>query len=111
MALIIARWQGDTFESNPHLAEMLKRKGVEHIYAFGIQSERCVESTCIGALNSGFRVTLLRGAHSTYDVDGKSAAEVEREVEHRLEERGAQVMDWEALVRRWEMLPGVWSGH
>ncbi|KAK1753609.1 Isochorismatase-like protein [Echria macrotheca] len=103
---LVQKTTRDTFESNPHLAEMLKRKGVEHIWAFGIQSECCVESTCIGALNAGFRVTLLRGAHSTYDVDGKSAAEVEKEVEHRLEGRGALIEDWEKVVRLWGAMIG-----
>jgi nicotinamidase-related amidase len=63
--------------------------------AFGIQSECCVLETCRGALGQGFKVVLLKGAHSTYDFEGKTAGEVEREVEERLEGERAEVVGWE----------------
>ena len=56
-------------------------------------------STCKGALDAGFRVVLLRGAHSTYDVDGKTAEMIQRDVEEEVKESGADVVDWEA----WEV--------
>ena len=82
---------------------MLQASGVADIIAFGVQSECCVESTCRGALAAGFRVTLLGGAHSTYDDAGakKSAAEIERDVEARLRARGAVVVPWEEAVDMW----------
>ncbi|KAJ4985824.1 hypothetical protein SVAN01_08722 [Stagonosporopsis vannaccii] len=86
---------GDTFTSNPRLADELRASGVKTIVAFGIQSECCVLSTCRGALRERFRVVLLRGAHGTYDMDGKTAAEVEREVEDVLAGEGAEVVGWE----------------
>ncbi|KAI8940412.1 hypothetical protein NX059_004102 [Plenodomus lindquistii] len=85
----------DTFESNPQLAAQLKDEGVETIVAFGIQSECCVLSTCRGALAAGFNVILLKGAHSTYDVDGKKAETIEEEVESQLESAGAEIVPWE----------------
>jgi nicotinamidase-related amidase len=63
--------------------------------AFGIQSECCVLSTCRGALASGFNVVLLKGAHSTYEIDGKSAEAIEGEVECQLERAGAELVPWE----------------
>jgi len=92
--------EGNTFETNTHLADMLKALGVREIVAFGIQSECCVESTCRGAREAGFGVTLLSGAHSTYDLvsEGKTAEEIEREVEGRLREVGVRVEDWEGVV-------------
>ena len=53
-------------------------------------------STCRGALAAGFRVVLLRGAHSTYDADGKTAAEIEGDIERVLEGEGVEVVDWES---------------
>ena len=79
---------------------MLKTRGVSDIVAFGIQSECCVESTCRGAREEGFNVTLLSGAHSTYDVEGKSAEEIEAEVEERLREVGVKIESWEDIVPR-----------
>ncbi|OKO97723.1 hypothetical protein PENSUB_9885 [Penicillium subrubescens] len=75
---------GDTFESNQQLADQLKAEGIEEIVAFGIQSECCVQSTCEGALAAGFKVVLLQGAHSTYDMGSRKAEEIEREVEEKL---------------------------
>jgi nicotinamidase-related amidase len=92
---------GDTFESNPNLGSELKALGVEEIIAFGIQSECCVESTCNGALAAEFKVTLLSGAHSTYDSGGKTAEEIERDVENRLRLEGVKVVPWEEAMDVW----------
>ncbi|KAK3367856.1 Isochorismatase-like protein [Podospora didyma] len=100
--LLIHKTTRDTFETNPDLAAMLTASGVKEIIAFGIQSECCVESTCKGALEAGFGVTLLAGAHSTYDADGSSAVEIERAVEGRLQESGARIVPWEDAVAAWE---------
>ncbi|KAK3376159.1 Isochorismatase-like protein [Lasiosphaeria ovina] len=100
--LLVSKTTGDTFESNPDLAAMLAASGVGEIVAFGVQSECCVESTCRGALTAGFGVTLLSGAHSTYDLGGKSAVDVEREVELRLRDCGVKVVPWQTVVAKWE---------
>ncbi|KAK4149141.1 Isochorismatase-like protein [Chaetomidium leptoderma] len=98
----IPKWTRDTFESNPNLASELKAAGIGEIIAFGIQSECCVESTCSGAIAAGFKVTLLSGAHSTYNSGSKTAEEIEREVEERLRAKGAMVVPWEEAVAAWE---------
>jgi nicotinamidase-related amidase len=54
-----------------------------------------VLSTCRGALAAGFNVVLLKGAHSTYDSDGKLAGEIEGEVEFQLEKAGVKIVPWE----------------
>jgi nicotinamidase-related amidase len=95
---------GDTFTSNPDLAAELKASGIQHIVAFGIQSECCVESTCNGALDAGLEVTLLSGAHSTYNDGDKMAEQIEGEVEDRLRLRGARVVPWEKVAAAWEKL-------
>lgn len=92
----------NTFESNADLADRLKDAGITRIVAFGLQSECCVGETCKGALAAGFQVSLLRGAHSTYDDRGKTAAEIEREVEDMVVARGGEVVGWEDAVARWK---------
>jgi nicotinamidase-related amidase len=84
----------DTFISNPQLANDLKSEGIGHIVVFGIQSEYCVKSTCEGALAAGFRVSLLQGAHSTYDVASRKAEEIETEVEETLRKAGVEIVPW-----------------
>lgn len=61
-----------------------------------------MQETCKGALAAGFQVTLLQGAHSTYDTNGKSALEIEREVETLLSGKGASVVPWEDAVASWK---------
>ncbi|KAK4119823.1 Isochorismatase hydrolase [Parathielavia appendiculata] len=104
---LIHKTTRDTFASNPDLAAELKAAGINHIIAFGIQSECCVESTCNGAIDAGFGVTLLSGAHSTYDDGDKTAEDIEREVEDRLEKRGADVIDWTEAAFMWDKGHGI----
>jgi hypothetical protein len=60
-------------------------------YRVNVACLRLVE----GRSGQGFKVVLLKGAHSTYDFEGKTAGEVEREVEERLEGERAEVVGWE----------------
>ncbi|KAF4947000.1 hypothetical protein FSARC_14066 [Fusarium sarcochroum] len=105
--LLVSKNQRDTFKSNPRLADQLRFEGVEHIVAFGIQSECCVVSTCKGALETGFRVTLLQGAHSTYDTKSKTALQIEQEVEDELKALGASIVSWESTIANWRDTGGL----
>lgn len=67
-----------------------------------MQSECCVVETSKGALEAGFKVTILQGAHSTYDTESRSAIDIERAIEEELEGRGAEVIPWEDAVASWE---------
>ncbi|KAL1910918.1 hypothetical protein Sste5344_003090 [Sporothrix stenoceras] len=102
--ILVPKTTRDTFESNPDLAQRLRDLNIGRIAAFGIQSECCVLSTCRGALAAGFDVTLLSGAHSTYDTDDKTAVEVERDVEAELHANGAHIVPWEDVARTWERI-------
>ncbi|KAJ5528331.1 hypothetical protein N7513_012490 [Penicillium frequentans] len=94
---VVRKTTGDTFESNPSLADELKNQRVATIVAFGVQSEACVRATCRGAVNAGFAVVLLQGAHSTYDNTdtGESAEDIERAVEQELQSIGVQIVPWD----------------
>ncbi|KAJ3511133.1 hypothetical protein NM208_g15460 [Fusarium decemcellulare] len=100
--LVVPKNTRDTFKSNPSLAEKLTAQGIKNIVAFGIQSECCVLETCKGALAAGFRVTLLQGAHSTYDAKDKTALQIEKEVEDELKGLGASIVPWETAVSDWK---------
>lgn len=93
---------GNTFETNPGLAAQLQDQGIGEIVVFGIQSECCVLETSKGALGLGFSLTILQGAHSTYDSGPKSAADIERNVEETLRQAGAQVIPWEDAISGWQ---------
>ncbi|KUI73345.1 Streptothricin hydrolase [Cytospora mali] len=100
--VLVAKTTRNTFETNPDLADKLKADGITEVITFGIQSECCVVETSKGALDAGFKVTFLQGAHSTYDTESRSAVEIERAVEEELKGRGAEVIPWEDAVASWE---------
>jgi len=74
-----------------------------------MQSEYCVDSTSRGALGAGFKVTLLQGAHSTYDKGSKFATDIEKDIEQALQRDGADVIPWEDAVASWQR--GIVSSH
>lgn len=93
---------GDAFESNPELAKQLKGQGITHLVAVGIQSECCVEATSKGALTAGFQVSLLNGAHSTYNSGDATALEIEKDVEELLEGLGANIVSYGDTIKAWK---------
>jgi nicotinamidase-related amidase len=74
---------------------------VTKVVTFGIQSDACVRGTSKGALAAGFDVTVLQGAHSTYDEGGKTAVEIERAIDEELAAGGAHIVPWQDVVRQW----------
>jgi nicotinamidase-related amidase len=96
----------DTFKSNADLHTKLEEQyGITDIVTCGIQSECCVRSTSLGALEAGFNVTVLSGAHSTYDErkgNMRKAGQIERDVDEELEGKGARIRKWEDVVKVWE---------
>ncbi|RSL59264.1 hypothetical protein CEP54_007334 [Fusarium duplospermum] len=100
--ILVSKTTRDTFKSNPGLAEQLKAQGIEHIVAFGIQSDCCVFETSKGALEAGFRLTLLQGAHSTYDSKESTALEIEKSIEDSLRALGAKIVPFEIAVDSWK---------
>lgn len=70
--------------------------------AFGVQSDCCVLETSKGALEAGFRLTLLQGAHSTYDSKEATALEIETSIEDSLRALGARIIPFETAVGGWK---------
>jgi nicotinamidase-related amidase len=94
---------GDVFESNPDLAVSLRTQSIEHLVVVGLQTDYCVRASILGAIASGFeasKITLLRGAHSTYDntSTGKSYQQIKEDVEKQLADLGVTLQDWNKFV-------------
>jgi len=111
---VIHKTTRDAFESpgNEDLAEKLKGLGIGRwVYVCGIQSEYCVLSTVKGLLRAGFgggrdsNIVLVEGAHSTYDGEGKTAVEIEEEVQREVGEIMAT-----AAVKNMKGVDGVKGG-
>ncbi len=85
---VIQKDRGDAFEKTG-LGELLRKKGVEGIVACGLVSHGCVRATCLGGLNQGFTVALLRGGHTNW---AKDAAEWIEAVEEELSAAGVEIV-------------------
>ncbi len=85
----------DAFASTP-LADTLAALGVTRLVVAGLQSEFCVRSTVLGALERGFEVTLVADAHATYDAAGRPAEQISADVNAELAGR-ATIVAAEAL--------------
>jgi len=92
---LVAKTDGNTFKSNPNLADQLRSRSINSIYTLGFQSQNCVRCTSEGASKLGFKTTILSGAHSTNGEEGKTAEQLEMEVEEELRGCGVQVLPWE----------------
>ena len=89
--LVVRKTTMNVFESNPELAAELRSRGIDQLEMIGVQSELCLRSSALGALENGFKISVPEGLHSTYDgghpgaTEGPSASEQRREVQSELE--------------------------
>jgi nicotinamidase-related amidase len=58
------------------LQDELTARGITHLVVSGCVTEQCVDTTCRSALSHGFDVTLVGDAHTTWDNDLLTAAQV-----------------------------------
>lgn len=58
------------------LQETLVSNNVKRLIVAGIQTEFCIDTTCRRAFSLGYEVILVKDAHSTWDTDQLSAAQI-----------------------------------
>lgn len=73
--LIIDKTTPDSFYGTPLQAE-LEARGIHRLILTGIQTDLCVDTTCRRAFSLGYKVTLVRDAHSTWNSRHLSAAQI-----------------------------------
>ncbi|MHA1967760.1 MAG: cysteine hydrolase family protein [Candidatus Hodarchaeales archaeon] len=73
--LIVQKNTPDSF-FNTNLAELLYSFHITHLYILGLQTEYCVDTTVRRAFSLGFKVTLVRDAHSTWDSSNLKAYQI-----------------------------------
>jgi nicotinamidase/pyrazinamidase len=75
------------------LNELLKERGIRRVFVCGVATEYCVKNTCIGALNLGYTVFLLRDA-----IKGIKKESSELTVNELLN-KGCIAINFEEIVR------------
>lgn len=73
--VVIQKWAADAFQETA-LEEELKKQGIRHLVIAGNQTETCVDETIRSANRLGFKVTLAKDAHGTWDTELLSAEQI-----------------------------------
>jgi nicotinamidase-related amidase len=73
--LIIQKKTPDSFYETI-LKQELDNKEINEVVITGIQSEVCVDTTCRRAYSLGYKVTLVKDAHSTWNTQNLTASQV-----------------------------------
>jgi nicotinamidase-related amidase len=94
--VVLKKQASSSFEGTD-LDDQLKAKGVTELVMCGLQSEFCVSNTTRSALQLGYSVRVASDGHNTWPSDGRSAAEIEAEVNNQLARVGALLDTTEGL--------------
>jgi nicotinamidase-related amidase len=71
---IIHKQHGNAFEDTD-LENTLKSKNIASLVVMGLVTHGCVKATCLGALQLGYDVTLVKDGHSSYSKDASRLIE------------------------------------
>lgn len=87
---IIDKHECNSFEGT-NLADYVPEGST--IVVCGMQSQWCIRATCLGALEKGYTVKLVHGAHATYDDSSEVTAQViQARIEKELMEAGVHLV-------------------
>jgi len=70
----------------------------DDVVIVGMQSEFCVRETALAALAQGLSVTLVRGAHGTFDHEERTATEIAAAIEAELAQAGTRILDADSVT-------------
>ena len=68
--LYIQKIHGNAFEETK-LKDIFDEQGIKEIIVCGLVSNGCIKATCIGGVEKGFKVQLIRNGHSTWNKKAK----------------------------------------
>ena len=84
---IVHKQHGNAFEETG-LDQALKSRNVASVVITGLVTHGCVRATCLGALQLGYKVILVRDGHSSYS---KQADKLIEEWNQKLSAQGAEL--------------------
>lgn len=94
---IFSKTVGNAF-TNPTFRDWIDGSAVSKIILLGAQTDQCVALTHAGALEHGLSVIVVADAHSTWDSNGQSAANIIEQYNQSFEAAGSPLVSVAALV-------------
>ena len=73
--VIIQKQHPDSFQDT-NLKRELESMDIKKLIIAGMQTEYCIDTTCRRAYSLGYKVTLVKDAHSTWDTDLLTAVQI-----------------------------------
>lgn len=73
--IVIQKRHPDAFQETSLRSE-LESRGITRLIIAGIQTEYCIDTTCRRAYSLGYKVTLVKDAHSTWDTNHLTAPQI-----------------------------------
>jgi nicotinamidase-related amidase len=73
--IVIRKHTPDSFHET-NLQSELEARYIRQLIIAGMQTEMCIDATCRRAHELGYEVTLVKDAHSTFDSDRVTAAQI-----------------------------------
>lgn len=89
--LVVRKTTQNVFESNPDLAAELRARGITELEFVGVQSDMCLGASAKAAHELGFKISVERNMHATYDggypgsEDPTPATEISDRIQRELE--------------------------
>jgi nicotinamidase-related amidase len=97
--VVVKKHASSAFD-NTDLEARLAALGVRDLIVCGLQSDFCVSNTSKSALSLGYHVRLATDAHSTWDLDGETAAAISARVNSELHALGAALEPTADIAKR-----------
>ncbi len=72
---VVEKWTPDSFHETT-LQQELESRGIKNLVVAGIQTECCVDTTCRRAMTLGYKTTLVKDAHSTWNSRTLTAPQI-----------------------------------
>jgi len=88
---IVEKRSSDAF-AGTRLSDVLAGLDADHLITAGMQTDYCVNATIGGAIERGYRVTLVADGHATPASGGRSEAEIRAAMHAANLERGARIV-------------------
>ena len=85
----IHKQHGNAFEQT-ELHQILQDHQIDTIIASGLVTHGCVQATCLGGLELGYRVILTKDAHSNFS---KTAAQIIKKWHAKLSDAGVELQE------------------